>query len=574
MIHARIAIGCVIAAVCMASASLAASNTPELPEGEFRAVWITRYEWPNADAEACRSRIDEMMRTLAEHRFNAVIFQVRGQCDTLYPSPEEPWSPLIAPEGNDPGWDPLAHAIEAAHDNGLEFHAYINTHVAWQSADHQPPADASHVFHRHFNAADPATCDWLVHDALGKPVQYAADNYVWIAPGVPAAQAYTRRQIMHVVQNYDVDGVHFDRIRTPGPEYSHDPISTDRQAAGSEANPADLDFSAWMCDQFTRFLRDVYAQVAEVKPHVKVSSAPLGLVSRDRYHGYSEHFHYGLTKCYQDAQAWLAAGVMDFVCPQIYWSDSDDRRPDFSDVLTDWIAYDAGRHIYVGQSATVGVDELTRQVGVTRAMKGHGNVVFSYGGFKKRSGFAAYSRQGGVYERPAATPYMPWKNAPDHGIIVGTVTDAKTGEPITDAQVRRNGSDYVALSSADGIYSFVRVPPGEYEITAHKRGQPGRQLVAVTVEAGAVARCDLPLGETPAVAAADAETASPSIAERGDAWGGASTDASNEVSAPSGMTRAGGVKRIPLIFGMIGIVLLVAGGVVAAWLIVRYLRRS
>src|SRR5512145_229897 len=113
-------------------------------------MWVSRFEWPNRDPAACRATIDEIMKTLAAHRFNAVVFQVRGQCDTFYPSPEEPWSPMISPTGSDPGWDPMAYAIEAAHANKLEFHAYINTHVAWQNGQQRPPAVPSHIFFKHF----------------------------------------------------------------------------------------------------------------------------------------------------------------------------------------------------------------------------------------------------------------------------------------------------------------------------------------------------------------------------------------------------------------------------------------
>src|SRR5690606_13762583 len=95
--------------------------------------------------------------------FNAVIFQVRGQADTLYPSPDEPWSPLVSPDGLEPegwnGFDPLAYAIEGAHSRGLEFHAYINTHVAWQSGSNQTPAALNHIFYKHCDAAHPATRD-------------------------------------------------------------------------------------------------------------------------------------------------------------------------------------------------------------------------------------------------------------------------------------------------------------------------------------------------------------------------------------------------------------------------------
>ena len=67
---------------------------------EFRGMWVTRFEWPSSDPAEAKLTIDTVMADLAASHFNAVLFQVRGQADTFYPSPEEPWSPLISPEGN------------------------------------------------------------------------------------------------------------------------------------------------------------------------------------------------------------------------------------------------------------------------------------------------------------------------------------------------------------------------------------------------------------------------------------------------------------------------------------------
>lgn len=458
-------------------------------------MWISRFEWPSTSMSTVKSRIDSMMTNLAAHRFNAVVFQVRGQADTLYPSPYEPWSPLVSSNGGTPtGWgsfDPMAYAIDAAHSRGLEFHAYINTHVCYQSGT---PAAASHVFYQHCNASDPARRDWLIHNESGQPVQSASDDYVWMAPGVPAAQAYTRKQVMYVVQNYNIDGVHFDRIRTPGTAYSHDPISEARRAG--EGNPHNLGFADWTRDQFTRFLRDMYAQIMEVKPQIKVSSAPLGLYRADRYPGYPTGYLYGYTFTYQDAQAWIGAGAMDFVVPQIYWADGG-NLPDFSDILPDWVAHAAGRHIYAGHNISTGINAIIADVGTCRTMGAPGNVIWSYNSFNNGGYWTQLSGSGKVYAQADSVPAMPWKSNPTTGVIIGTVMNALTGEPVTDAQITRNGlSNYVGLSSADGLYSFLLVPPGTYSLNINKPGIGSAAVQNVVVTAGGVTRVDVTLAST------------------------------------------------------------------------------
>ena len=460
-------------------------------------MWVTRFEWPDPDEALCKAKIDQILTALAKNNFNAAIFQVRGQADTFYPSPEEPWSPMISPNNRHPGWDPMAYAIEAAHEQGLEFHAYINTHTAWQHDRKEPPAVLSHLFYRHCNAADPDSCDWLVHDEQGRPVQWGGDNYVWLAPGVPAVQAYIRKQVMYAVRHYDVDGVHFDRIRTAGAEFSHDPISSARQQPGSEGNPANLDFADWTRDQITRMLSDLYAQVAEAKPRLKVSATPVGLYRQDRYPNYPDEFHFGYSKCYQDAQAWMAAGVVDFIAPQIYWDDGG-KPPDFSQVLPDWIGHSAGRHVYAGLSCTMTDKEIVHQVQETRKEGGAGDVFFSYGSFNKKGFFKLFSRSGGLYAGKAPLPAMPWKETPEDGIILGTLLDAGNAKQVVDARIVRTGSEYVALSSGDGLYSFLKVPPGTYTLTIRKLGYLDKIVEGVRIDAGQVVRVNAAMLQVPA----------------------------------------------------------------------------
>lgn len=492
---------------CVAATTAPASQ-PAAPE--IRAMWVSRYEWPDPDPAKCKANIDEIMAKLAQNHFNAVIFQLRGEADTLYPSPEEPWSPLMSPTGSDPGWDPAAYAIAAAHKHKLEFHAYINTHPCWQSQRRQPPAAKSHLFYKHADASNPNARDWLVHNEKGEPVQWAESNYVWMAPGVPDFQAYVRRQILYVVQHYDVDGVHFDRIRTPAPEFSHDPISTARQRTGSEGNPEGLEFADWTRSQITRMVSDLYAQIAAVKPRVKVSCSPYGLYRQERYPNYPPGFAYGYTRVYQDAQAWLAVGAMDFIVPMIYWADGG-AKPDYSEVFPDWAAHTADRFVCGGQSLNGDARELMHQVEVTRRLGGKGTAMFSYSSFDRRNYWKAYTAPGGVYANPAPLPEMTWKTHPTEGIILGTVTDA-SGAPVVDAQVRRDGSTFTALSSGDGLYSFLKVPPGEYTITVRKAGL-GERADKIKVAAGQVSRWDVPLGAAPAVAqAAPKATTQPVVA--------------------------------------------------------------
>src|SRR5690606_496558 len=119
---------------------------------EIRSIWASRFEWPHANMATAKANIDNIMETAAANNYNTVFFQIRGQMDTHYPSPYEPWSNTY--NWQNPGWDPTAYAIEKCHSLGMEFHAYINTHAV---AGPIPPVNTApkHIYHLHGPGAPP-----------------------------------------------------------------------------------------------------------------------------------------------------------------------------------------------------------------------------------------------------------------------------------------------------------------------------------------------------------------------------------------------------------------------------------
>lgn len=102
---------------------------------EFRGAWI---QCVNGQFQGMGTR--EMQRTLAyqldelqKDGVNAIIFQVRPECDALYQSKLEPWSKFltgrqgVAPS---PYWDPLQWMVDECHKRGMELHAWINPYRA------------------------------------------------------------------------------------------------------------------------------------------------------------------------------------------------------------------------------------------------------------------------------------------------------------------------------------------------------------------------------------------------------------------------------------------------------------
>jgi uncharacterized lipoprotein YddW (UPF0748 family) len=358
------------------------TDTDPPGETELRGAWVTRWSYSSADD------VERIFRELDQAGFNAVYFQVRGTFDALYDSSIEPWSKeLTGTLGQDPGWDPLAVAVQQGQARGLEVHAYINVFPFWSGTT--PPASTTP---RHAWLEHP---DWVVVDDEGAAMALNS-SYVFASPGNPEVRARIAAVAADIASRYAVDGIHLDYIRYSAPDYSHDAAS---QAAYQGSS---LSWGDWQRQQVVETARGVYQAV-----DIPVTAAVWGIYENSW--GWSS-VSQGNTDYYQDSRAFLAQGVLDANIPMIYWAvtDTPGARLDFATLVLDHVAHSSGRHVYAGISAELEYDEVIACVQAARAAGADGVVLFDYrtaaeGGWLQTFGDEAFAE-------PAGVPPMPWRD--------------------------------------------------------------------------------------------------------------------------------------------------------------------
>lgn len=353
---------------------------PELPNEpipqiskELRGAWVTRFAYADEDPDSMRRKIIQTMQNLGDANFNAVFFQVRGQCETLYPSPLEPWSKLV--DFKDPGFDPVELAIAEARKHGLKFYAYINLLPMWD--DQEGPKDLNHLYYKHGPEVDPGE-SWVCFGEDGNPME--TKGYHYLNPALPEVKSYLKQVIRHFVKTYDIDGIHFDRIRYPGSVYVNDPYSLERFR--SDSLRLNINKSEWARRQLTDLVEDVVVEAMLIKPYLVNSAATWGFYKTKDIEGY-EHFNSGYAEYYQDAVDWLDKGILDFIVPMIYW-DINDPLPNINDLWLDFKRRtDNYKHIYPGlriyDCDWIENGETASQINFVRQNNGLGTVMFSLG---------------------------------------------------------------------------------------------------------------------------------------------------------------------------------------------------
>jgi uncharacterized lipoprotein YddW (UPF0748 family) len=446
---------------------------------EYRAAWITRFDWASPNPQQVRNKIASLIQQAQDINLNMVFFQVRAEAATLYPSELEPWSRLL---GGDPGFDPLEFALEEAHKRGLKLHAYFNPCPA--SDDREGPKDPKHIWTRH--CTPEANPNWLVYQD-GKVAPF--EEYWWLNVNLPEVQSYIRATIVDLVTRYPIDGLHFDRIRFPNSKVSDDPWSKARHAG--DGNPAKLEYAAWQRDNLARMLTDIYGVVGAMRPKMPISASVWGIYDKTKLPqgGQSEGYSWtssGLQDYQQDSIGWINSGCMDILVPMIYW-DMGGNKPDYDELVADFRRQiTSGRHMIGGQKV-FGAPEMIRQAAATSLLGAQGTCPFTLSRVHQ-DGLAEIYRRA-IHPNRVEPPGMPWKDSPTVGIVLVTVRRAD-GAPVMDAHVRLPGRDYVWLSSADGFCAIIDAAPGAAVVTAQKAGM-GSGQAQVAVQPGQAVRAEI-----------------------------------------------------------------------------------
>ena len=286
----------------------------------YRAVWVSYLEWQQVDfstPETFSGDIEVILDNIRNLGATVVLAQVRPFGDALYPSSYYPFSHLCTgQQGRDPGYDPLALLVQAAHDRGLALEAWVNPYRIQAGLT---PA---------LCGASPAKLhpDWVKY----------TDTGAYLDPANTAVRQYIADAVGELCANYDVDGIHFDDYFYPTTDPAFD--AADYAASGTALTQDD-----WRRENVNALMELCHA--AARRYGVRFGAAPAG----DPEQNY--------TLQYSDAACWLRQGTVDYLIPQLYWGQeyikNGDASHSFAQLAAAWAALPraAGVKLYAGLGA-------------------------------------------------------------------------------------------------------------------------------------------------------------------------------------------------------------------------------
>ena len=367
--------------------------------GEVRALWVVRTTLTSPE------KIRAMVQSAAVNGFNTLIVQVRGRGDAYYRSR---WEPRATELKDQPAeFDPLAVTLAEAKQRGLKVHAWLNTSLL-ANLD-ALPTDPKHVYNRH--------PEWL---AVPRPV--AADLYkmsprdpryrarivewskanrgelegVYTGPANANVREHIYKIWLDVLNNYEVDGLHFDYVRLASPDFDYSRTSLDKfrkwlESQLSKAERSQLKksskqnplaapetypdkFGEFQREQITRLVERIYRAVKQRKPEVTVSAA----VFANHENAYTRRF--------QDWRRWLSIGILDVACPMAYSTDTSIFQKQVEIATT--TAHASGRRVWAGIGAyRISPESTVEKINAARLLGSEGIILFSYDFTTRRGEF-------------------------------------------------------------------------------------------------------------------------------------------------------------------------------------------
>jgi len=304
----------------------------------FRAVWVTPvtndYDAYFKNEQQFKQEMVRILETLEYYHMNAIIFHIRTFHDAMYNSKINQISKYYASVNFDE-FDPLKWLIDECHKRGIEFHAWLNPYRVGTYSDLKALA-----------ASYPKTNVASNVDNL----LVGSNNDVILDPGRPEVRSFLIETVKEIIENYDVDAIHFDDyfyISGANDAKTRELYNTENLSIGDfRRKQVDL-----LIEGIHNLLNDYYKKT---KKYIQFGISPSGMyrnfgsyVSPDKYQydskgrltyplgsntaGFAHYDNY----LYSDTLKWAYEGWIDYLVPQVYFAFDHDRAP-FADIVEWW----------------------------------------------------------------------------------------------------------------------------------------------------------------------------------------------------------------------------------------------
>lgn len=368
-------------------------NNAEMRGAWVATVWNIDMDKQNGKSEYAindwKSRFLKILDVLERYNMNTIFFQIRPTNDAFYPSEYNDWSKSLVGAGIDPGWDPLAWMVEETHKRGMYFQCWLNAYRVTETSVLDSNKLASNYSNEELiKIKKDAVSSLSSKNFAKKHPEYVllgeSDTKLILNPGEPKVQEHIINTIKEIVENYPVDGLHFDdyfylNSKSSGNYNSQTTnlnfaggVTYNSQLTGENTlndlgtykryleNPSEFNLEAGLTlgefrrqsiNNMMKGIREFIDEYNEQNnTYVEFGSKPAAVwqsnienctdtesgkatIGGSNTHCGAYSSNYDL---FADSKHWVEAGYVDWVAPQVYY-DFANREVPYADIVEWWV---------------------------------------------------------------------------------------------------------------------------------------------------------------------------------------------------------------------------------------------
>ncbi|WP_353093503.1 family 10 glycosylhydrolase [Tissierella praeacuta] len=322
-------------------------------EEQLRGVWVStvfNLDFPAKKASTeleYKNEYIKLLNNLEALNMNAVIFQVRPKLDAFYKSNINPWSEyLTGKQGLNSTWDPLEWMIEETHKRGMEFHAWFNPYRVTTGTE---------------KLSDLAPNNWARQNPQ---YVFSFNGKLQLNPGEPEVIKYINDSVMEVVENYDIDAVHFDDYFYPF-KNGNNWYAKEEENSFNKYGSGFKNRDEWRRNNVDKLIETIHTSIASYNTQneksVQFGISPFGIWGHKEFHpeGSIEGTGSQTPKTsrasyddqFADTRKWVKNNWIDYIAPQIYWS-FDEKAAPYGELVNWWADVVQGTNVnlYIGHA--------------------------------------------------------------------------------------------------------------------------------------------------------------------------------------------------------------------------------
>ncbi len=319
---------------CNSAPKIQETQTENITASGIWASYSEVNSWLKSD-RGFKAEFSDVILNLKKLKIQNLYLHVRPFCDSLYKSEYFPLMESVKEQD----FDVLEYVISECHKNGIKLHAWINPYRVLTSSDDVEALDKNSPAYK-----------WVSDQNTENDRNVCVSNGIYLNPAENDVRKLVIDGVREILENYKVDGIHFDDYFYPTTDEKFDKASFDEYI---KDNASPMPIADWRRNNVNLLLSGCYDAVKSYNKDILFTISPTASIEQN------------YNNLYADVKEWINRGYIDYIIPQIYFGfEYPIEEFRFENLLDEWKMVTKGSNVglIIGLACYKAKPELTADI--------------------------------------------------------------------------------------------------------------------------------------------------------------------------------------------------------------------